>query len=51
MSSLVSEPNAPSGSTWLRWGLVILLILAGIVLALVLGSETEPVVQPETVIR
>jgi hypothetical protein len=43
----VAESNAPSGSIWFRWGLILLVIVAGIVLALVLGPDTQPVVQPE----
>lgn len=40
----MSASNTPSGSTWLRWGLVALMILAGLVLAFLLGRGSEPVV-------
>jgi hypothetical protein len=47
----VAEPNPPSGSSRLRWGLVALIILAGIALALVLAPQSEPVVQLEEATR
>lgn len=47
----MSASNTPSGSTWLRWGLVALLILVGLVLAFVLGPGAEPVVELESAIR
>lgn len=47
----MSEPNAPSGSTRLRWGLVALILLAGLGLALVLAPRSEPVVQLEGLTR
>jgi hypothetical protein len=43
----VSEPNAPAGFPWLRWSLVVLLILIGVVLVFVFGPESQPVVQPD----
>jgi len=49
--SPVSEPNAPSGSSRLRWGLVALIILAGIGLAIVFAPRSEPVVQLEGTTR
>lgn len=42
----MAESNPPSGSLWFRWGLILLVILAGIVLALILGPDIQPVVQP-----
>jgi len=41
----MSQPNSPSRSSWLRWGLVAVLILAGIGLAVALGPLTSPVVE------
>ena len=45
--SPVSEPNAPPGSSRLRWGLVALIILTGIGLALAFAPRSEPIVQVE----
>jgi hypothetical protein len=45
----VTETNAPSGTVWLRWAIVVLLILAGIVLVLILGPESKPVVNLDAV--
>jgi len=44
-SHAMSQPNSPSRSSWLRWGLVAVLILAGIGLAVALGPLTSPVVE------
>jgi hypothetical protein len=51
MSSPVPEANVPAGFPWLRWGLVVLLILVGVGLVLVLGPDSQPVVQPDVSVR
>jgi hypothetical protein len=47
----VAEPNASAGFPWFRWSLVVLLIIIGVALILVLGPDSQPVVQPDTTIR
>ena len=47
----MSEPDASSGFPWFRWSLIVLLIIAGVVLVLVFGPESQPVVQPDAALR
>ena len=51
MSASVPEPDGSSGFPWFRWSLVVLLIIIGVALVLVLGPESQPVVEPDTSIR
>ena len=41
----MSETPAPLLISWLRWGLFVAAVLAGLVLLLVLGAAASPVVR------
>lgn len=43
----MTETDAPSRYTWLRWALVAVLLLAGLVLLLVLGPGSAPLVSTD----
>ncbi len=47
----MSETNAPSVISWLRWGLLAAVVIAGLVLLLILGAASSPVVRLDGTLR
>lgn len=43
----MTDTSAPSRATWLRWGLLALVILVGLGLLLWLGGDATPVLQTD----